>query len=74
MFRVIESATVDGKVASAVTPKYSIKDAEMLYHQVMASMLANDNVTEGLCTILDEDGRQMFEFTSHYYNPGKATE
>ena len=69
MFYVIESATVDGTVAKAVTTKETYREATMLFHQIMASMMANDNVEFGFCTILDNSGRQMFDFTQTYSNP-----
>ena len=69
MYYVLESATTSEGVAKAVTTKDDFRQAQMLYFQVLASMTANDNVTEGFCTIIDESGRQLFDYTTRYIKP-----
>lgn len=63
---VVEIATTAEGTAKAVTEKQDFNEAKMLYHQILASMMANTNVTEGICTILDGSGRQMFEYTEKF--------
>ena len=63
---VVEAATSSAGTAKAVTEKASYNEASMLYHQTMASMLANESVTEGICTVIDQNGTQVYELTSHF--------
>lgn len=67
MFYVIEVSTnLDGITAKAITEKNTKVEAEMLYHQIMASMLANPKVVSGICTVIDNTARQYHELTSVY--------
>lgn len=63
-YLVIESSSVNGAMANAVTVKESYDEARMLWHQVRASQLANSNVTYGLAMIVDETGR-LYENEYH---------
>lgn len=63
LYYVVEISHTKQGIAKAVTEKPDLDGARMLYHQVLSSMLANENVTFGICTILDNDGQQMPEFT-----------
>ena len=63
---VVEIATTAEGTAKAVTEKEDFNEAKMLYHQILASMMANTNVTEGICTIIDSTGRQLFEYTEKF--------
>ena len=65
-FYIVEISTTAEGTAKAVTEKEDFNEAKMLYHQILASMMANTNVTEGICTIIDGSGRQMFEFTEKF--------
>ena len=68
MLYVIEVSTNKaGQTAKGVTEKETTNEARMVYHQTLASMLANDDVTYGLCTILNADGRQLHEYTDAVY-------
>lgn len=53
---VLEVTTANGATAKAITEKATEKEAMMLYHQIMASALANDNVTYALCMVINEEG------------------
>ena len=53
---VFETSTVNKKRANAITVKESYNDALMLFHQIRASVLANQNVTFSLTMIIDEQG------------------
>lgn len=66
---VVEISTSNGATAKAITEKGTPREAEMLFHQIMASMMANDKVTHGVCTVLDNNGRQIFELTREFWNP-----
>lgn len=65
-YYVIEISTTAEGTAKAVTEKQDYNEAKMLYHQILASMMANTNVTEGICTIIDSDGRQLLEHTEKF--------
>ena len=62
-FYVVEISTTAEGTAKAVTEKADFNEAKMLYHQILASMMANANVTTGICTIIDGEGRQLIEYT-----------
>lgn len=53
---VLEVTTANGATAKAVTEKATEKEAMMLYHQIMGSALANDNVTYALCMVINKEG------------------
>ena len=53
---VFETSTVNKKRANAITVKEDYNDALMLFHQIRASVLANQNVTFSLTMIIDEQG------------------
>ena len=53
---VLEVTTANGATAKAITEKATEKEAMMLYHQIMGSALANDNVTYALCMVINEEG------------------
>ena len=53
---VLEATTANGATAKAITEKATEKEAMMLYHQIMGSALANDNVTYALCMVINEEG------------------
>lgn len=71
MLYVVEISTdKQGQTAKAVTDKETMNEARMLYHQILAAMLANPDVVHGICTILTNDGRQLHEYTEEIYkNP-----
>lgn len=56
MFYVFETETVKGQQAIATTKKESREEAKMLFHQILASAYANENLTDALVIILDENG------------------
>lgn len=58
-YYVFETAIVDGQQANGVTVKDNRKDALMLFHQIRASCLANDNMTYSLTIIFDEWGNEV---------------
>lgn len=53
---VVEISTANGATAKAVTEKATLDEAKMLFHQIMASAYANDNVTYALCMIINDKG------------------
>lgn len=53
-FVVEISSLKDGSTPCAVTRKDSLREAIMLYHQVMSAGLANADVVKVSCAILDE--------------------
>lgn len=70
MLYVVEISTnSSGQTAKGVTEKSSLSEARMVYHQVLASMLANPDVVHGICTILNNDGRQLYDYTEEVYKP-----
>jgi len=71
-FFVVEIATTAEGTAKAITEKEDFNEAKMLYHQILASMMANTAVTVGICTIIDGAGRQMIDFTEKFVR--EATE
>ena len=75
MLYVVEISTnTAGQTAKGVTSKETLSDARMVYHQALAAMLANENVVHGICTILNNDGRQLYEYTEEVYKPVAPTE
>lgn len=75
MLYVVEISTnTAGQTAKGVTEKQTLSDARMVFHQSLASMLANENVVHGICTILNNDGRQLYEYTEEVYKPVAPTE
>ena len=75
MLYVIEiSINTAGQIAKGVTEKQSLSEARMLYHQALASMLANEDIIYGICTILNSDGRQLHEYTETVSKPNPNTE
>lgn len=75
MLYVVEISTnTAGQTAKGVTEKEALSDARMVFHQALASMLANENVVHGICTILNNDGRQLYEYTEEVYKPVAPTE
>lgn len=75
MLYVVEISTnTAGQTAKGVTEKSTLSDARMVFHQALASMLANENVVHGICTILNNDGRQLYEYTEEVYKPVAPTE
>lgn len=64
MFYVMESAIVNEQQANMIHVKESINEARMVFHQVRASQLANDNVTYGIAMVIDEEGR-VYESEYH---------
>ena len=75
MLYVVEISTnTAGQTAKGVTEKAALSDARMVFHQALASMLANENVVHGICTILNNDGRQLYEYTEEVYKPVAPTE
>lgn len=69
-YYVLEITTANGATAKAVTEKASEKEAMMLYHQIMGSALANDNVTYALCMVINEEG---FALVSDKYPRAEET-
>ena len=69
---VLETATVNGQQASAVTMKENYEEALMLYHQIRASSLANKNVSYALAQLIDEHGA-VYQVEYHY-NPPEGSE
>lgn len=63
MYYVVEIATTASGTAKQITLKESDREAEMLFHQVLASMMANNNLIHGICTVLTESGRQFQDLT-----------
>lgn len=63
---VVEIATTKDGTAKAITEKTNFIEAEMLFHQIMASMMANQDVSHGICTVINDDGRQSFELTREF--------
>lgn len=53
---VLEISTANGATAKYVTEKATLDEAKMLFHQIMASAYANDNVTYALCMIINDKG------------------
>lgn len=56
MYYVVEVSTTENGTAKAVTEKETLDGAKMLFHQVMASIMANNKVESGLCVVLDANG------------------
>jgi hypothetical protein len=56
MFFVFESSIVNGAQANGVTVKATRDEARMLWHQIRASQLANENATYSIAIIFDENG------------------
>ena len=54
---VIEIVTASGSTAKQITEKDNIDSAKMLYHQVLASAYANENVSYAMSMIVDYNGR-----------------
>lgn len=65
-FYVVEISTTAEGTAKAIAEKEDFNEARMLYHQILASMMANTNVTEGICTIIDSNARQLIDFTEKF--------
>lgn len=60
MFYLIEKSTdMSGTVAKAIWDKPDYTTAEMNFHQIMASAMANKNAKNMLCMIIDEKGSIM---------------
>lgn len=72
LFVVEVSTNTSGQTAKGVTEKETLSDARMVYHQTLASMLANEKVVYGMCTILNSDGRQLHEYTDTVYKTTPA--
>lgn len=53
---VIEIVTADGATAKQITEKATLKEAKGLYHQVLASVYANDKVTYALVMVVNDLG------------------
>lgn len=51
---VIEISTTDAGTATQITEKATIEDAKMLYHQILASIYANKNVTFAICMVIND--------------------
>lgn len=63
-FYVLETSIADGAQASAVTVKEDFNEARMVFHQIRASALANENVTYNLAMVINDEGRV---FDSEYH-------
>lgn len=55
-YYVFETEVVNSQQAFLTTLKESMEDAKMLYHQILASCYANQNLTYALVMIIDENG------------------
>lgn len=58
-YYVFETEKVSGSQAFLVTPKDKYEEACMLYHQILASAYANQNLTYALVMIIDEQGNTI---------------
>ncbi len=60
MYYVLESSILkDDTNPIAVSTKDNLETAKMSFHQILASALANDNVTSVLAMIFDEAGNTV---------------
>lgn len=55
-YYVIEITKTEEGTATLVTPKPTLDEARMLFHQAMAAAYANPKVTFALCEIINSDG------------------
>lgn len=55
-YYVIETEIAKGKRASAITEKETRDESKMLFHQILASAYANQDVTYALVIVADENG------------------
>lgn len=55
-YYLIEIADTKDGVAKAITEKVSMDDAQMVYHQTIASAMANTKVNSSLVMIIDGKG------------------
>ena len=53
---VMEIVTADGATAKQITEKGTLDEAKALYHQVLASVYANNKVTYALVMIINDKG------------------
>ena len=53
---VMEIVTADGATAKQITEKATLDEAKALYHQILASVYANDKVTYALVMIVNDLG------------------
>ena len=51
---VIEITTTETGTATNITEKATIEDAKMLYHQILAAVYANKNVTFAICMVIND--------------------
>ena len=56
MYYLIEKTVSNGASAKAIWEKETIDLALMQLHQVLASAMANQNVSSALCMVIDERG------------------
>ena len=63
MYYLIEITDTNSGVAKAITSKSDITTAIMSLHQVLASAMANANVSSCACLVLDAKGTvQRYEY------------
>lgn len=55
-FFTIQISVADGQLATAITPKETKDEAIMVLHQILASAMANDKVTECTAIVTDLSG------------------
>ena len=52
MYYFIEIDETAGGIAKAITGKATLQEAEMQFHQTLASAMANSNVSSCMCMII----------------------
>ena len=55
-YYVTEITTVNGTTSKAIWDRDTLPEAKGLYHQILASAYANDNLTYALVQITDDRG------------------
>lgn len=53
---ILEITTTEAGTAKAITEVSTLDNAKMLFHQIMASAYANNDVTYALAQIIDDRG------------------
>ena len=56
MFYVVEIVSTKDGTAKAVTEKATIDEAQMLFHQIFASTMANQNAQSCVCLVVAANG------------------
>lgn len=54
---VLEVSVANNQMAQVVTPKDTLNEARMVFHQTRASALANPEVTYNLTQVIEETGK-----------------